>query len=109
MTTNMTQKPTTTEDSNQQPLKTIREGAVAASIWSRQSSTGHDYLEFSLSRSWKSKSGDKEGYSQNFFENNEEAIVQVITKACHFIRSRQTGLSVNDANGATIGDEMEVV
>lgn len=107
MTTNVTQKSTTTSDSNQQPLETIREGAVAASIWSRQSSAGHDYLEFSLSRSWKSKSGDKEGYSQNFFENNEEALVKVVTDACRYMRAQQTQTAASDASSAPISDELE--
>ena len=73
----------------QQPVKMIRNGAVAASIWRRQTATGFEYLEFSLSRSWKLKSGEKEGYSQNFFEGNEEALHEVIAEACDFIRSRQ--------------------
>ena len=104
MTTNMTEQPTTTADSNQQPV-TIREGAVAASIWRRQSSAGIEYLEFSLSRSWKSKSGDKEGYSHNFFAANEEAIVKVIKKACTHIRSQQTELTVTDPDNGSMGDE----
>ena len=108
MTTNTTEKSTATTDSNQERLTTIRERAVAASIWSRKSSTGHNYLAFSLSRSWKSKSGDKEGYSQNFFETNEESLVQVVTKACQFIRSRQAEFSVTDPNNAPIGDDQEL-
>ena len=73
----------------QQPVETIREGAVAASIWKRQTPTGFEYLDFSLSRSWKMKNGEKEGYSQNFFEKNEEALQQVIAKACAYIRLHQ--------------------
>lgn len=73
----------------QQPVKMIRNGAVAASIWRRQTATGFEYLEFSLSRSWKLKSGEKEGYSQNFFEGSEEALHEVIAQACDFIRARQ--------------------
>ena len=107
MTTDITEKPTTTADSNQQPVTTIREGAVAASIWCRQSSAGMEYLDFSLSRSWKSKSGDKEGYSQNFFETNEKAIVQVVIKACGFIRSRQSEPTVTDSDNGPIGEELE--
>src|SRR5437868_6133701 len=108
MTTDITEKPTTTAASNQQPVTTIREGAVAASIWRRQSSAGLEYFEFSLSRSWKSKSGDKEGYSQNFFESNEAAVVQVVTEACRFIRSRQTEPTVTDPNGEPLGDDLEM-
>ena len=108
MTTNIIDQSTTPADLNQKRVTTIREGAVAASIWSRQSSAGIEYLDFSLSRSWKSKSGDKEGYSQNFFEGNEKAIVQVVIKACGFIRSRQTELTVTDPNSAPIGEDQEL-
>lgn len=74
---------------NQSPVKVIRIGAIAASIWKRQSSTGFEYLDYSISRSWKLKSGEREGYSQNFFEGNEEALMEVINLASRFIRSEQ--------------------
>ena len=69
----------------QKPLKTFRVGAIAASVWQRQTPTGFEYLDFSLSRSWKLKSGEKEGYSTSFFHNNEEALVDVIKQASAFI------------------------
>ena len=69
----------------QKPLKTFRVGAIAASVWQRQTPTGFEYLDFSLSRSWKLKSGEKEGYSTSFFHNNEEALVEVIEQAAAFI------------------------
>ena len=69
----------------QKPLKTFRVGAIAASVWQRQTPTGFEYLDFSLSRSWKLKSGEKEGYSTSFFHNNQEALVEVIQQAAAFI------------------------
>ena len=69
----------------QKPLKTFRVGAIAASVWQRQTPTGFEYLDFSLSRSWKLKSGEKEGYSTSFFYNNEDALVDVIEQAAAFI------------------------
>jgi hypothetical protein len=69
----------------QKPLKTFRVGAIAASVWNRQTPTGFEYLDFSLSRSWKLKSGEKEGYSTSFFHNNEEALIEVIEQATAFI------------------------
>ena len=69
----------------QKPLKTFRVGAIAASVWQRQTPTGFEYLDFSLSRSWKLKSGEKEGYSTSFFHNNEDALVDVIKQAAAFI------------------------
>lgn len=81
---------------NQDPVKVIREGAIAASIWRRQTPTGFEYLDFSLSRSWKMKTGEKEGYSQSFFERNEEALVQVIARACAYIRQQQPAAVVGE-------------
>lgn len=75
--------------SRQQPIKVIRNGAVAASIWKRQTPTGFEYLDFSLSRSWKMKTGEKEGYSQSFFERNESALLEVVSQACDYIRHQQ--------------------
>ena len=69
----------------QKPLKTFRVGAIAASVWQRQTPTGFEYLDFSLSRSWKLKSGEKEGYSTSFFHNNQDALVDVIEQAAAFI------------------------
>jgi len=68
------------------PVQTFRCGAIAASIWRRQTATGFEYLDFSLSRSWKTKNGLKEGYSQGFFEHNDEPLVSVIREAAEFIR-----------------------
>jgi len=84
----------TKKDSRQQPVKVIRKGAVAASIWRRQTATGFEYLDFSLSRSWKLKTGEKEGYSQCFFERNEEAIQDVIAEACDYIRDHQRAQAI---------------
>ena len=71
---------------SQKPIKTFRVGAIAANIWKRQTSTGFEYLDFSLSRSWKLKSGEKEGYSTSFFHNNEDALLDVVEQASEFIR-----------------------
>ena len=70
----------------QTPIKMFRVGAIAASVWKRQTSTGFEYLDFSLSRSWKLKSGEKEGYSTSFFHNNEDALLDVVEQASEFIR-----------------------
>lgn len=82
----MTDKPKEA-DERRQPMKTIRNGAIAANIWRRQTPTGYGYLDFSLSRSWKLASGEKEGYSSSFFEQNEAALLDVITRAADYIRT----------------------
>lgn len=89
----------------QAPVKVIRVGAVAASIWRRQTSTGLEYLDFSLSRSWKLKSGEREGYSQNFFDHNEEALFEVIHQACRFISDSSAESEPADFNrNVVVGD-----
>ena len=71
-------------------VKTFRCGAVAANVFSRQAPGGFEYLVFNLSRAWKT-SNSKEGYSQNFFANNDEALHAVIDRACDFIYSQDVG------------------
>ena len=66
-------------------VKTFRNGAVAANVFSRQAPGGFEYLDFGLSRAWKTTNG-KEGYSQSFFAKNQEALHEVIDQACHFIQ-----------------------
>lgn len=66
-------------------VKTFRNGAVAANVFARQAPGGFDYLDFGLSRAWKTPNG-KEGYSQNFFAKNQEALHEVIDQACYLIQ-----------------------
>jgi len=90
---------------NQNPVKVIRVGAIAASIWKRQTSTGFEYLDYSISRSWKLKNGEREGYSQNFFEGNEEALMEVINLASLFIRAEQTDeMATPSHTNVVVGD-----
>ena len=64
---------------------TVRDGAIAANIWKRQSQTGFPYFEFSLSRSYKSVSSGKAGYRSNFFSRNEAQLLKVVAEACRWI------------------------
>lgn len=92
---------------NQSPVKVIRVGAIAASIWKRQTTTGFEYLDFSVSRSWKLKNGEREGYSQNFFEGNEEALFEVINLASRYIREQQVEDQESQFNENVVVDEPE--
>lgn len=74
------------------PIKTIRHGAVAASIWRRQSPSGFEYFDFSLSRSWKTQKSGREGYSPNFFANNETELQATINEAASWIAGQQASL-----------------
>jgi hypothetical protein len=91
-------KPATQEAESAEPVHTIREGAVGASIWQRQSLSGYAYYDFSLSRSWKSMSSSKTGYSKNFFSRNGDEIKNVVDKACQWIAERER-LAVAEQNG----------
>ena len=71
------------------PVHVVREGAVAASIWLRQSPSGFAYFDYSLSRSWKSMSTDKTGYSKNFFEKNKRELCSVIEQASAWISEQK--------------------
>ena len=77
-----------TKKSQQQPAKIIRHGSIAASIWKRQAPSGFEYYDFSLSRSWKSQTTDREGYSPNFFSRNEDELKQTISEASAWIESK---------------------
>ncbi|MEQ8849010.1 hypothetical protein [Botrimarina sp.] len=66
-------------------VTTIREGAIAANIFRGVTPDGHAYLYYSLSRSWKSPTGNREGYSDRFYVRNGDALQKVVTKACQWI------------------------
>lgn len=74
------------------PVETIRKGAIAASIWTRQSPAGFAYFDFSLSRSWKSLGTGRDGYSDNFFAKNEPELVEVIQLVSKRITELEAGL-----------------
>ncbi|HEY4310848.1 MAG TPA: hypothetical protein VGN12_15465 [Pirellulales bacterium] len=86
-----------------EPVHTIREGAVAASIWKRQSTSGYAYFDFSLSRSWKSMSTNKTGYSKSFFTRNEPELHLVIEKASVWIKEHEQAAQATLANGSEAG------
>ncbi len=71
------------------PVHTIRSGAVAASIWRRQSPAGYVYFDYSLTRSWKSLSSGNTGYSKNFFSKNQQELLQVIDQATKWISEHE--------------------
>jgi hypothetical protein len=97
--TKQPRKKTESAADKNQPVKVIRHGAIAASIWQRQAQSGYEYYDFTISRSWASVSGDKKGYSQNFFEANREAIVSCVEEASAWIASQK---SSEDASGESI-------
>lgn len=78
------------------PVHVVRQGAIAASIWKRQTGSGHTYYDYSLSRSWKSAKTERTGYSTNFSDKNEQALVEVIQTASAWIAA-QSQSEANDS------------
>jgi hypothetical protein len=78
------------------PVHVIREGAIAASIWSKQSPSGYAYFDFTLSRSWKSESSGKSGYSTSFFDKHRDQLTRVVEKATSWIAEKQTKPSASE-------------
>ena len=74
------------------PAKVVRYGAVAASIWKRQGPNGFEYFDFSLSRSWKSQTTEREGYSSNFFARNQVDLAKTVEEASEWIESQQADM-----------------
>lgn len=79
------------------PVHTIRSGAVAASIWKRQSPSGYVYFDYSLARSFKSLSSGNTGYSKNFFSKNQEELASVIEQAARWIGEHESQLVGTEA------------
>lgn len=91
------QQPTTkgnignsTQKAEVRPVKVFRIGAIAASVWERQAPSGFRYHDFSLSRSWKTQKTGREGYSSNFFGDNQAAICNVVAQACSWIETNKS-------------------
>lgn len=82
------------------PVHTIRSGAVAASIWKRQSPSGYVYFDYSLARTFKSLSTGSTGYSKNFFVRNQKELSSVIEQATTWViqhEEREAGREKVDA------------
>lgn len=57
--------------------------AIAANIFRRSTPDGHPYLDFEISRAWKS--GSREGYSTRFYARNRDGIKEVADMAADWI------------------------
>jgi hypothetical protein len=87
-------------EESKDPVQVIREGAIAASIWQRQGPSGYAYYDFTLSRSWKSASSGRTGYSKNFFSRNAEELLSVTRKATEWIAEREPQLAEPQSEAA---------
>ena len=93
-------KQTSEGEESKDPIQVIREGAIAASIWQRQGPSGYAYYDFTLSRSWKSVSSGRTGYSKNFFSRNADELLSVTRKATEWIAEREPQLAEQPAEAA---------
>jgi len=69
-------------------VKTIRDQeqpAIAANIFRGNTADGFTYLYYELARSWKTQSGNREGYSKKFYDRNDQALCRVILAASEWI------------------------
>lgn len=90
-----TKKQDTKNDQSSTYVKTFRRGAIAANVFRRTTSGGTEYMNFSVSRAWKTKAGN-EGYSQNLFANNRDAVIEVVNEACDFITANAPSVPRDD-------------
>ncbi len=74
----------------QKPIKTFRDGAVAASVWLRQTSADFGRLrqtsagvfyDVTFSRCWKNEETDKFGYSQSFSDYHLDPLAELAQEA----------------------------
>jgi len=70
------------------PEHTIRCGNTIATIHQRSSHTGYVYWDYSLSRTWRSRSTTNDLFGDSFFIDNQDDLVEVIGKACEWIRNK---------------------
>ena len=68
----------------QKPIKTFRDGAVAASVWLRQTSAGVFY-DVTFSRCWKSEETGQFGYSQSFSDYHLDPLAELAQEAAMWI------------------------
>ncbi len=74
--------------------------AIAANIFRRTSQDGHTYLDYEISRSWKTAS--REGYSTRFYARNRDGIKEVADLASDWIEQNPQaadGLPERSLNG----------
>ena len=81
--------------------------AIAANIFRRSTQDGHTYLDYEISRSWKS--ANREGYSSRFYARNRDGIKEVAEMASDWIeRNPQAadGLPERSLNGNRSSSEI---
>ena len=78
------------------PVKTVRSGAIGASIWLETGAEGVQYHTLTLSRSWRSKNTGKDGYSTKYFARNRADLHAAIDLACDAVEELERGEDICD-------------
>ena len=93
-----------------EPEHVVRCGDVAASIYLRQSNTGHVYRDFELSRKWSSMASGKECRAATFFDVNESDLADAVRAASEWIRSKRRDdvLPATDSNDHEVSTQQDV-
>lgn len=68
---------------------TVRDGAITAHVWRRQSPSGARYLEFSVSRRAKNVLSGESGYRMNFFVRHRDQLLKVVCEVCDWISENE--------------------
>lgn len=79
------------------PVKTFREGTMAASVWERTGRRGQ-YFELTFSRSFRRANEEGFGYSPCFRERDVEPLKRCIDAAATWIRSQAGEGEVNNSD-----------
>ena len=75
------------------PRDGIRQSfATPALSRKHQATSGFEYFDLTVSRSWKTSSTSEEGYSSSFFFRNADELQVVIQEAADWIQSQQASL-----------------
>lgn len=64
-------------------IRSETDPAIAANVFRRVTPDGHAYLDYELSRAWKS--GKREGYSSRFYNRNRDGLVEVIARVTEWM------------------------
>jgi len=70
------------------PVQTLRDGAVGASIWLKNTRAGVFY-DVTFSRAWSDEESGKSGYSQTFSDRYLDSLINVAEQAKQWIAEKK--------------------
>ncbi len=88
--------PNSSNRSKPAPEHEVRHGQVVATVFRRQTNSGFSYLDFTLSRCWRSQNSAKEQNGAGFFAENESDLIEAIRQASAWIRQANAPKRADD-------------